>query len=212
MINVAVIEDDPVMRDFLCAAITACDDMRLVSSASHVAGASVMIAAGGYDVLLCDLGLPDGSGIDLIRQEVTTGRDTDILVVTMFANQRNVLDAIRAGARGYLLKDEQIEDCIDAIRNISNGGSPISPIIARQLLKEINPETVDGSKALPAPLTSREYEVLRLLSKGLSNADCADVLSISSNTVGTHIKSIYRKLEVNSRTEALYEASSQGLL
>ncbi|MEP4196088.1 MAG: response regulator transcription factor [Aliishimia sp.] len=212
MIHVAVIEDDPVMRDFLCTAIAACDDMRLVSSESHVAGGSAIIAAGGYDVLLCDLGLPDGSGIDLIREEVATGRDTDILVVTMFANQRSVLDAIRAGARGYLLKDEQIEDCIDAIRNISNGGSPISPIIARQLLKEINPETVDAPNALPAPLTSREYEVLRMLSKGLSNTECANVLSISSNTVGTHIKNIYRKLEVNSRTEALYEASSQGLL
>jgi len=212
MINVAVIEDDPVMQDFLCTAIEACDDMKLVSSESHVAGATAMIEAGGYDVLLCDLGLPDGSGIDLIRQEVRTGRDTDILVVTMFANQRSVLNAIRAGARGYLLKDEQIEDCIDAIRNIRKGGSPISPIIARQLLKEINPDTVDAPSTLAEPLTSREYEVLRLLSKGLSNADCASVLSISANTVGTHIKNIYRKLEVNSRTEALYEASSQGLL
>jgi DNA-binding NarL/FixJ family response regulator len=142
---------------------------------------------------------PDGSGIDLIRQEALTGRDTDILVVTVFANQKNILDAVRAGARGYLLKDERIEDCITGIRNIRQGGSPISPIIARQLLKQVTPSAADDPTPLTEPLTSREHEVLNLLARGLSNSDCADVLSISSNTVGTHVKNIYRKLEVNSR-------------
>ncbi len=212
MIRVAVIEDDPVMRGILCDAIDASGDMRLAGKVDNVAAASIMIDAGGYDVLLCDLGLPDGSGIDLIRRESQTGRDTDILVITMFANQKNVLNAVRAGARGYLLKDERIEDCIEAIRNIRKGGSPISPIIARQLLKQIPPDRPDDTPPLAAPLTEREYEVLNLLSRGLSNSDCAGVLKISSNTVGTHIKNIYRKLEVNNRTEALFEASSKGLL
>jgi len=212
MITVAVIEDDPVMSDILCDAVAACEDMTLIARSDNMQDATGMIKAGGYDVLLCDLGLPDGSGIDLIRQEAATGRDTDILVVTMFANQKNILDAVRAGARGYLLKDEQIESCIEAIRNIRQGGSPISPIIARQLLKQITPEQSENPSPVVMPLTDREYEVLNLLSRGLSNADCADVLSISSNTVGTHIKNIYRKLEVNSRAEALFEASSKGLL
>lgn len=212
MIRIAVVEDDPVMRDLLCDAIDASDDMVLAGQEDNVAAATRMIDAGGYDVLLCDLGLPDGSGIDLIRQEALTNRDTDILVVTMFANQRKVLDAVQAGARGYLLKDERIEDCMDAIRNIRKGGSPISPIIARQLLKQIQPPQEEPVIPMAAPLTEREYEVLNLLSKGLSNADCAEVLSISSNTVGTHVKNIYRKLEVNSRAEALFEASSKGLL
>lgn len=212
MIRIAVVEDDPVMRDLLCDAIDASDDMVLAGQEDNVAAATRMIDAGGYDVLLCDLGLPDGSGIDLIRQESLTNRDTDILVVTMFANQRKVLDAVQAGARGYLLKDERIEDCMDAIRNIRKGGSPISPIIARQLLKQIQPPQEEPVIPMAAPLTEREYEVLNLLSKGLSNADYAEVLSISSNTVGTHVKNIYRKLEVNSRAEALFEASSKGLL
>ena len=212
MIRVAVIEDDPVMRDVLCTAIEACDDMILTGQEDNVAAASGMIEAGGYDVLLCDLGLPDGSGIDLIRQESLKGRDTDILVVTMFANQSKVLGAIEAGARGYLLKDERIEDCMDAVRNIRKGGSPISPIIARQLLLKIKPVAADDPVPMAAPLSEREYEVLNLLSRGLSNSECADVLSISANTVGTHVKNIYRKLEVNSRAEALFEASSKGLL
>lgn len=212
MIRVAVIEDDPVLRSVLCNAIDECEDMRLVGQEDNVATASKMIERGGYDVLLCDLGLPDGSGIDLIQQEALTGRDTDILVVTMFANQSKVLEAVQAGARGYLLKDERIEDCIEAIRNIQRGGSPISPIIARQLLKQIKPDSKSEPLPMKVPLTDREYEVLNLLSRGLSNSDCADVLCISSNTVGTHVKNIYRKLEVNSRAEALFEASSQGLL
>lgn len=212
MIRVAVVEDDPVMRGVLCDAVEACPEMHLAGQEDNVGAASKMIEVGGYDVLLCDLGLPDGSGIDLIRQETLTGRDTDILVITMFANQKNILDAIQAGARGYLLKDERVEDCVEAIHNIRRGGSPISPIIARQLLKHIEPALPDKQVPLRAPLTEREFEVLNLLSRGLSNSDCAEVLSISSNTVGTHVKKIYRKLEVNNRAEALFEASSKGLL
>jgi DNA-binding NarL/FixJ family response regulator len=211
VIKVAIIEDDPVMRGLLASAVDASGDMRLAGTAQNVAEASGMIEAGGYDVLLCDLGLPDGSGVTLIRQEALTGRDTDILVITVFANQNKVLDAIRAGARGYLLKDERIEDCMDAIRDIRRGGSPISPIIARQLLGQITSEP-EKAVVMASPLSEREFEVLNLLSRGFSNAECADILTVSPNTIGTHVKKIYRKLEVNCRAEALFEASSQGIL
>jgi len=212
MIKVAIIEDDPTMRNLLRDAIGNSEDMLVTDVADNAATASGMIEAGGYDVLLCDLGLPDGSGIDLIRQEALTGRDTDILVITMFANQNKVLGAVEAGARGYLLKDERIEDCIEAIRKIRTGGSPISPIIARQLLRKIRPAPSSAFVPMAAPLSEREIEVLNLLARGFSNAECANILTISPNTIGTHVKNIYRKLEVNSRAEALFEASSQGLL
>ena len=212
MIRVAIIEDDPTMRNLLSEAVNTCEDMLMTEAADNAATAAGMIDAGGYDVLLCDLGLPDGSGIDLIRQEALTGRDTDILVITMFANQNKVLEAVEAGARGYLLKDERIEDCIEAIRKIRQGGSPISPIIARQLLRKIRPSSTATLVPMAAPLSERETEVLNLLARGFSNAECADILNISTNTIGTHVKNIYRKLEVNSRAEALFEASSKGLL
>jgi DNA-binding NarL/FixJ family response regulator len=212
VIKVAIIEDDPAMRGLLEVSVNECEDMQVTGTADNVAAASGMIEAGGYDVLLCDLGLPDGKGETLIRQEALTGRDTDILVITIFANQNKVLDAIRAGARGYLLKDERIEDTIEAIRNIRQGGSPISPIIARQLLGQIRPEPREAPVLMASPLSEREYEVLNLLSRGFSNAECAEIPTVSSNTIGTHVKNIYRKLEVNSRAEALFEASSQGLL
>ena len=112
MIRVAIVEDDPIMSERLTQAIAQADGLILSGVSATVKEARGMIEAGGYEVLLCDLGLPDGSGITLIREEARMGRDTDILVITLFADHSKVLDAIRAGARGYLLKDEPIEECI----------------------------------------------------------------------------------------------------
>lgn len=212
MIRVAIIEDDPNLRRLLVAAVDGAHDMSIAAQAANFADGCALVQAGGYDVLLCDLGLPDGNGTALIQQEFDTGRDTDILVVTVFANQNKVIEAIEAGARGYLLKDERVEDCIEAIRNIQEGGSPISPIIARQLLGQIQRKPASGAERDTPDLSDRELEVLNLISRGFSNAECGELLNISSNTVATHIKKIYRKLQVHSRAEALFEASSKGLL
>lgn len=212
MIRVAIIEDDPVMTGRLAAGIGGQEDMLLVATASNFALGLGLVEAGGYDVLLCDLGLPDGSGVDLIAAESGKGRDTDILVITLFGDQSKVLATIRAGARGYLLKDEKVEDCVEAIREIRRGGSPISPIIARQLLSEIRPTSPPPETLPVSPLSEREFEVLNLLARGFSYGECAEILKVSANTIGTHVKGIYRKLEVNSRAEALFEAASQGIL
>jgi DNA-binding NarL/FixJ family response regulator len=210
MIRVAIVEDDIGMLRRLADAIHGDDGLILVNSAESCAEARGMIEAGGYDVLLCDLGLPDGSGIDLIAQESGSGRDTDILVITLFADQSKVLASIRAGARGYLLKDGDLQACLAAIHEIRRGGSPMSPMIARQLLGEIG--AAAPAPATISPLSERELELLNLLSRGFSYAECGDILRVSINTIGSHIKNIYRKLEVNSRAEALFEASAQGLL
>jgi DNA-binding NarL/FixJ family response regulator len=212
VIRAAIIEDDPVMRGKLERAIAATQDIIVCATADNFTNGAGLIEAGGYDVLLCDLGLPDGNGIDLIRLESNKGRDTDVLVITLFGNQTKVLDSIRAGARGYLLKDQSIDDCIAAIREIRRGGSPISPVIARQLLQQIKPDAPAPELLPVSPLSEREYEVLNLLSRGFAYGECAEILKVSINTIGTHVKSIYRKLEVNSRAEALFEAGQQGFL
>ena len=217
LIRVAIVEDDPIMRGKLEAAVTGADDLVLAASVDNFARGEALVQAGGYDVLLCDLGLPDGSGIDLIRGEAAKARGTDILVITLFADQGKVLDTIRAGARGYLLKDERVDDCAAAIREIRRGGSPISPIIARQLLAQIRPEPLTAAPPTSepraaSPLSEREAEVLTLLSRGGTYAECGEVLGVSAHTIASHVKNIYRKLEVSSRSEAVFEASTQGFL
>jgi DNA-binding NarL/FixJ family response regulator len=145
MIRVAVVDEDPVMRGMLATAIDACDDMILVGRADSLIKATGMIGAGGYDVLLCELGLPDGGAIGLIRQEGQLARDTAILVMVMFATQGEVLGAIRAGAHGYLVKNGLIGCYPDAIRNVRHGCSPINSTIARQLLGLIGPTSDRGA-------------------------------------------------------------------
>jgi DNA-binding NarL/FixJ family response regulator len=210
MIRTAIIEDDPDMLERLERVIALADDISVVATARDAATGSQMIADGGFDVLLCDLGLPDGDGITLIRDASALYPNVDIMVVTIFADQRKVLDSIRAGARGYILKDQRLEDCVEAIRQVREGGSPISPMIARQLLQRLQPEKTDPQDNIT--LTEREVQVLRILSRGFSITECAEMLDISPFTVGTHVKNIYRKLEVRSRAEAVFEATSRGML
>ncbi len=212
MVRVALVDDDPVLRSALAAEVEAAEGMSLVGAASSYAEGRALIGAGGFDVLLVDLGLPDGSGLDLIGLEARADRGADIIVITQFADQKKVLDSIRAGARGYLLKDRSGPGCVEAIAEIRRGGSPISPIIARQLVTELGRSNDDAAPGPPSPLTEREHEVLAILARGFSYRECAELLMVSANTIGFHVKSIYRKLEVNSRAEALFEAMSQGII
>jgi DNA-binding NarL/FixJ family response regulator len=228
MIRVAIIEDDPLVHASLNDAITQADAIQAIGLASTLADGQALVSKGGYDVLICDLGLPDGDGTILVSQSAALHPDADVLVLTMFADHHKVLAAIRAGARGYLLKDQITTDCIAAIKEVREGGSPISPIIARLLLSELGPKHQSAttaqnppSQAVPAHqpegdnidlLSAREIEILNLLARGFTYAECADLLRISTHTVGTHVKHIYRKLEVSSRAEAVFEAASMGIL
>lgn len=211
-IRVAVVEDDPTALERINTALAGAADIAVISVARNAAAGKELVEAGGFDVLLCDLGLPDGSGIGLIRQAAEKYKDIDIIVITIFADQGKVLDSIKAGARGYLLKDEQFDNCAESIREIRRGGSPISPAIARQLLKEFQPRDPSDSKKAREVLSKRELEVLNLLARGFSFIEIGDILKISRSTVATYVKNIYQKLEVNSRSEAVFEASSLGII
>jgi DNA-binding NarL/FixJ family response regulator len=214
IIRTAIVEDDPAALERIHAALDNEPDITITGIARNAAKGLELIAAGGFDVLLCDLGLPDGSGITLIREAAKKHPEADIIVITIFADQAKVLDSIKAGARGYLLKDERFDECAESIRDIRRGGSPISPIIARQLLKQLQPapKPAGGEVKGSDILTPRELEVLNLLSRGFSYAEIADILKLSPQTIATYVKSIYRKMEVSSRSEAIYEASSMGII
>ena len=209
-IRVAVIEDDAEALTRVQNALASQPGLDLVGIARNAASGEHLIDAGGFDVLLCDLGLPDGNGIDLIRRAVRIHKNIDVIVITIFAEQSKVLGSIKAGARGFLLKDERFDECAAGIREVRRGGSPISPSIARQLVKEFQPK--EQAPALTEPLSKREGEVLNLLARGFSFVEIGDLLGISRSTVATYVKNIYQKLEVNSRSEAVFEASSLGII
>jgi DNA-binding NarL/FixJ family response regulator len=174
-------------------------------------------------VLLVDLQLPDGSGVDLIRAARRIAPQAESMVISVFGDEAHVVTAIEAGATGYLLKDASAEEIAMAITRLLAGEAPISSAIARHLLRRFRalPSQAPGTAAAaasaaplarPTPLTPRESEVLALIAKGLSYQRIADTLAMSPNTVTSHIKQIYRKLAVNSRGEAVFEAQQMGLL
>jgi DNA-binding NarL/FixJ family response regulator len=220
-IGVLVVEDEPEFLRRFCNAIVAEPALRLVGSASTVVGACTLIDRLSPDVVLVDLGLPDGNGVDVIRHAMTGDPTRDVVVVTMFGDDGHVIDSIRAGATGYLLKDALPGDVAGSILQVRAGGSPISPAIARRVLQSFrtakDPQRGQGFPPIEtAPrssvLSDRETQILRLVAKGLSFKEVGAILTISPNTVITHIKRIYQRLAVHSRGEAVYEANQMGLL
>ena len=214
--RILVVDDDDAFRETVCAAIERDDGMVLADQVSNAESAREAIAHGEFDVALIDLGLPDGNGIDLIRQIASTRPDIDIMVVTVFGDEAHVLASIEAGATGYLLK-RSLNDTLGAtVRELRAGGSPISPVIARQLLHRFKKDT-PAAPSQPTVvddggLSEREREVLLFIAKGFTVGEIANMLHLSAHTVATHVKHIYRKLAVHSRTEAVFEAGRMGLL
>ena len=220
-IGVLVVEDEPGFLKRFCDAIVAEPALRLVGSATTVVGACALVDSLSPDVVLVDLGLPDGNGIDVIRHAVAGHSTRDVIVVTMFGDDANVIDSIRAGATGYLLKDALPADIAVSILQVRAGGSLISPAVARLVLKSFRAvndvqhvQSIPRIETIqrPSGLSDREKEILRLVAKGLSFKEVGAILSISPNTVITHVKRIYQRLAVHSRGEAVYEANQMGLL
>jgi DNA-binding NarL/FixJ family response regulator len=214
--HILIVEDDAAFRMMCQAALEHDKSLSVVASCSCARQAMVAISRAQIDVALVDLGLPDGSGIDVIKAIRIQHPRCDIMVISIFHDEEVVLRAIEAGASGYLLKDSGPHDIVAAIRALRAGGAPISPMIARMLLDRIrSPDARQQPTGRPAKalaLSERENEILNVVAKGFSLVEIAELLGISVNTVKTHIKRIYQKLAVNSRTEAVFEAHCSGLL
>jgi DNA-binding NarL/FixJ family response regulator len=230
MWRVLIVEDDTQMREFFSASVQRAEQLSLVRSVATVAEAKACLdqAVHKIDVLLTDLGLPDGSGLEVIRHARLCQPACEALVISMFGDEDNVLASIEAGALGYIHKDAAPDDIAKTILEMKAGASPISPMIARRVLFKYRAlhantvaepalamrdaaksEALEGGKGL---LSRREQEVLELVSRGFSYAEIADSKNLSVHTVQTHIKSLYGKLEVHSKMEAVLEATRMGLL
>ena len=210
--TVLVVEDEANAREYFARAVEADDALQLVGTAASLRDGLVLLGREAPDVLVVDLGLPDGSGIELIRAARQLSADTQCLVVTVFGDEKSVLSAIEAGARGYLLKDAGAERAGAAIRELLAGGSPVSAPIARHLLQRFQ-ELEPPPQPVPVPdLSARETEVLELVVKGFTYPEIGELLGISPHTVTTHVRRVYRKLEVRSRSEAVVEALQLGLV
>jgi DNA-binding NarL/FixJ family response regulator len=222
-IRTILIEDLYEVRERLKDELLGDARVAFVGEASDVASGKLLIDEQNPDVMLVDLGLPDGSGMQLIKHLVETKPQADAMVISVFGEEETVFRAIEAGATGYLVKGALNVGLVDAVVNLRCGGSPISPLIARRLLKRF--QSLEGQQPVATKptgpsvasddhetLSDREMGVLKLVAQGFVVNEIAEKLFISPHTVATHVKHIYRKLQVRSRGQAINEAIKRGLL
>jgi len=214
--RILLLEDDPPVRERLAGIIRNWAGGCLVADCATLAAATEAIRTSAIDLLITDLKLPDGHGVQAIRFLRASQPNAEAMVISALTDDQTVIEAIEAGATGYLLKDSDPINVIDAISELLAGGSPISSTIARTIVRRLG----GGRTAGEAPrddsggqqLTPREMDILWGIAKGFTYGELADRLQISKQTVPVHIKSIYRKLQANNRSEAVYEASRRGLI
>ncbi|MCK5794552.1 MAG: response regulator transcription factor [Anaerolineales bacterium] len=208
-IRILIVDDHIVVRKGIKALLATEPNLEVLDEAKDGLEAVSKYEELKPDILLLDLLMPKMSGIEVIRELKSKYSDVKILVLTSFAADEQVFPAIKAGALGYLLKDSQPEELIEAIRQVHQGESSLSPSVARKVLQEV---FKPGEKPLsPDPLTKREVEVLQVLAKGKSNREIGEILSITEATVRTHVSNILAKLHLASRTEAALYALKEGV-
>ena len=222
-VTVAIVEDEPEVLAAVSKVIASNPQLRLAHSCSTAIDMMRWLARNPVDVLLVDLGLPDRPGTDVISLCRSLQPDCEVMVLSIFGDAIHMVQAFEAGARGYLLKDGSEAELARHVLSLRAGGSPMSPIIASQLLSRwqesssrAHPAAPPRAPASPSPqaetLSRRELEVLQLVARGCTYQETGTHLGITVTTVQAHVRNIYAKLDVHNKAEALYEARQLGLL
>ncbi|HEV8056267.1 MAG TPA: response regulator transcription factor [Nocardioidaceae bacterium] len=213
-IRVIVVDDQELFRRGLTMLLAVEDDIEVVGEASDGVAATELAVGSVPDVVLLDVRMPKGSGIDACSSIKSAVPSTKILMLTVSDEEADLYEAVKNGASGYLLKDASIDEVAQAVRVVADGQSLISPSMATKLLEEFKQISSPGRRNdLMVPrLTDRELEVLRLVARGLNNRDIAKKLFISENTVKNHVRNILDKLQLHSRMEAVMYALREKLL
>ena len=215
MIRVLVVDDHPLFRDGVRAALAGRvggpGDVEVVGEADTVASALSVVADLQPDVVLMDLNLPDGSGVDATRAVLAAVPGTRVLVMTMSTDDDAVVAAMRAGARGFVVKGAGRRDLLESVRTVADGGAVFSPVVADRLAGYFAGLTAVPAREAFPQLTDREREVLDLLARGLDNRRIARELVLSDKTVRNHVSNVLAKLEVADRAEAVLRARNAGL-
>ena len=213
MIRVFLVEDQALVREGIQSLLGFDPGITVVGTAADGEEALAAIPAASPDVVLLDMRLPRLSGLEVLRRLTQRGGLPPTIIVTTFDDDEIVLEGLRAGARGYLLKDVSLSELVDAIRTVAAGGTAVKPIVSARVL-----EGLEGAAAgfphlePPDPLTEREVEVLRLMTGGYSNREIARALQLTEGTVKNHVSSILSKLGVRDRTRAVLQAVRAGYL
>jgi DNA-binding NarL/FixJ family response regulator len=214
-VRVLLCDDQALVRSGFRMVLEARDDMEVVGEAENGAGALELAARCRPDVILMDVRMPVMDGVEATRRLAGTGTSARIVILTTFDSDEYVYEALRAGASGFLLKDVQPAQLVDAVRVVARGEALLAPTVTRRLLDRFAHTLPAGSRTAPAALaelTERELEVLTLLASGLSNAELAERLFLSETTVKTHVSSILRKLGLRDRVQAVVLAYQAGLV
>jgi DNA-binding NarL/FixJ family response regulator len=214
-LRTALVEDEAAFRGALASAVMQAEGFELVGTAADLPDGLQLLRRTRPDLLLVDLQLPSGSGLRLIEAAAAELPGTDVVVVTTLGDEDSVLAALSAGAVGYLLKQGQAHRLVEQLQSLREGGAPLSPVLARQLLRRLTP-VAPPAPPLPAAsevsLSAREVQILEAVARGYQYDEIAQQLAISLNTVSTHVKRCYRKLQAHSKTQALAQARRLGLI
>lgn len=212
-IRVAIVDDQTLVREGIRSLLAFADDIDVVGDAADGDAALAMLDEVAVDVLLLDLRMPRRDGIETLHALAERGHSPAVLVLTTFDDDELALEALRAGAQGYLLKDVTFEQLIGAIHTLADGGTLLQPTLTDRLLRAMSHRSthVDGFEQ-PQPLTDRELDVLRLVAAGYSNQEIAGALHLAAGTVKNHVSNVLLKLGVRDRTRAALRALDLGLL